>query len=162
MAKIFEIDNEVRQLMADAIDDLIDQIGKDCKLVYPPKLVPCTNCSLGRWKTGGPMPFTFGVCPLCQGQAVKATENSEVIRMLVSWNVEPDILMAAPVDLRHPNSIVRTKGYIGHLPKVKQCDHMQIVNVDPYIHYNFKLYSEPIDPGSIVQGRYFIALWKRI
>lgn len=152
------------QLVAttEVFDAMISQWGKSCRLVYPPKYVECTNCSLGHYKTGGPMPFNFGVCPLCNSNGTKATEVSENITMIINWMPSPFKYPLANINIRTPSAKIESKGFIADLPKILQCDHMIILNVDGYQHFKFELEGEPGDRGSIVQGKYFTVLWNRV
>ncbi len=169
MGKLFTITEEIRDIARDGIDDMIDQLGKDCKLVYPSVKTDCPNCvfdpttnrSTGRYKTGGPRPFPNGtICPVCRGAGRLDSTETDIIRMLCKWNPKEFIPLAGSLQL--PNSIVRTKGYITDLPKVLRSKKMILqLPIEPYIRYTFDLQGEPIDAGNIVQGRYFIAIWKR-
>ena len=66
MGKIFTLSDDIKSVVTDALDDLITELGKDCRLVYPPRFVPCGNCiydpiagkSSNHWKSGGPIPVS--------------------------------------------------------------------------------------------------------
>ena len=44
MAKLFSLSTDVKTIAQNAIDDLIDQLGKDCLLQFPPIQEYCVNC----------------------------------------------------------------------------------------------------------------------
>lgn len=170
MGKLFEIPEDVLETAQDGFDDILDQLGKSCKLIYPAKFIECTNCiydpigkkSSNRWRTGGPMPFHAGACPQCNTQGRIATENSETITMTINWT--PGRHNVPLTNVRVPiGYVIQTRGYMTDYPKIKQCEDMIILGeVEPYGHFKFKLDGEPTDPFQFVPGRYFIANWKRV
>jgi hypothetical protein len=156
------LDNTQLIHVTEVFDAMINQWGKTCKLVYPPKYVPCSNCEFGTYKTGGPMPFTFGLCPMCNSNGTKAEEVSENVILLINWRPSIWEYPILNTNIVKPNNSIETKGFMSDLPKILQCDHLVILNVDGYKHFKFKLNGEPVDQGSVVQARYFKALWNRI
>jgi len=162
MVNFIEITSDIIDLVRGTQDDIMNQLGKTCTIFYTPKLIPCANCVNGVWITGGPMPFTFGVCPLCNSKGVIAQEVTENIIMLLNWTPRNWNYPIKSIEVREPNGLLQTKGYLTDAIKLRNCQYMQITGVDGYSHYTFKLLGEPIDPGTIVQSRYFIAEWQRI
>jgi hypothetical protein len=169
MGKIFTITPKIRQIAQDAIDDLIDQLGKECRLLYPAVTIDCPNCifdpttnrSSGRYKTGGPRPFPANtICPICRGAGRLPSENSEIVRMLCTWN--PKEFTILPGNIQIPNSYVQTKGYMRDVPKILRSKKMVIqLPIEGNIRATFDLVGNPVDPGNIIQGRYFVALWRQ-
>lgn len=173
MAEIFEITEEIRGLARSAINDLINQLGRDCRLVYPPKVTECTTCvnnlagkgnqtNYGIWRTGGPAPHSMNTgCPVCNGAGTITTEVTEVIKMLVSW--DPKEFKIYDPEIRLPQGSILTKTFIYNLPKIKMCQEVIIEpTIEPYTHFRFKLAGEPIQPGNIVQGTFCVCFWARI
>ena len=168
MGKIFTITDKIRNIASDAIDDLIDQLGKDCELIYPSLKTDCPNCiydpitnrSTGRYKSGGPRPFPHGtICPVCRGNGQIESTHTDTVRLLCQWN--PKNFYVGPGAITIPYGSVLTKGYMTDLPKILQSKRMIIqIPIHPYIRATFDLWSAPIDAGNIIQGRYFIAVWK--
>lgn len=170
MGRLFELPDDFTETAQDGFDDILDLFGKQCKLVYPARFVECVNCaydpigkkSSNRWRTGGPMPFHAGSCPMCNGDGRRATENSETIVMTINWTPGRNVTFLT--NIRVPiGSIIEARGYLTDVTKIKQCEEMLIVGeMAPYSHYKFKLESEPVDPFQLVSGRYFGVLWKRV
>lgn len=172
MGQIFTLDPEVVTIMEYAINDLILYLGKNCKVVYPAKMTPCNNClrdpiggkSKNIYTHGGPMPFPFGsICPLCEGAGGLAGEEvSEIIRVIVHWN--PKKYMNTQIDnLRLKNGVISIKGHIDDMPKISMMEYfIPHVELAGYGDYRFRLSSEPISQGNIVQGAFFTALMDRI
>lgn len=170
MGRIFTLTEDIRQIAKDAIDDLIDQLGKNCRLIYPSVETDCPNCiydpttnrSSGRYQAAGPRPFPNGtICPVCRGAGKLSADSSEVIKMLCQWN--PRNYQQLPGNIQVPNSVLQTKGYLTDMPKVMRSRKMVLeIDIEQYNRFTFELWGEPIDQGNIIQGRYFIALWKRV
>ncbi len=175
MGKIFSLDDSIKATIQDALDDLLVNgaeggLGKTCLLVYPPRYIRCENCvldpnsgrSVGRWRHGGPMPFSASRCPMCQGEGRKAEEVSEEMTLLCNWDARKFVTPIPNVQLRAPYSLVETKGYLKDLPKLIKCDHMVFqIPVSPIVRQRFKLVGEPSDRSNIIQARYFVAVWER-
>lgn len=171
MGKLFTLDSATKSTIQDALDDIIAEFGKDCRLVYEGKWAACVNClidatsgkSTNRWRTGGPVPFQIGVCPQCKGTGRRAEEVSESVRFKVEWEPKNFEYPVEGLDLRVPHSVCQIKGYLSDLPKVNRCDHIIIQTpIEGIIQARFKLYGEPISPGNIIQGRYFVAALKQL
>jgi hypothetical protein len=173
---LFTLDS-IKPIAQDAIDTLILQLGKPCRLIYPPVLKACPQgCPLpagGKqatdvWRTGGSVrPGNLSVCPLCGGSGQLATEASEVITLLCNfnpkeWFLNNQIGQDTNLAVRVPDGHCLTKGFLTDLPKIQRCTSAVLaMNVEPYIRYNYQLDSEPLDTSNILQGRYFQAMWKR-
>jgi hypothetical protein len=167
MAKIFELTQDIKDIAQNAIDDLIDQLGKTCKLVYPQITTPCPNCiydpskqkSSNFYKAGGPIPFSSGICPYCGGKGNLATRATEDVVFLCQWNPRHWFISA----VRVPDGFVQVKGYQTILSKVVRAEYIEMQTpLSGSQYFRYKLDSEPIDQGNIIQGRYFVALLKRI
>jgi hypothetical protein len=132
MAKIFEITDSIRQIASNAIDDLIDQLGKDVKLVYKPIFVPC-DCArdlIGRkgphvWQTGGPSNVAGPTsCVLCNGTGKKEIVATDNIKLLCNIDIKGfETLPETDIRVRQTGNVVRTKGYVADMPKVVKCDY---------------------------------------
>lgn len=171
MPKIFTISSDIKQIAQNAIDDLIDQLGKDCLLVYPPLPESCVNCiidpignkSSNHWTNGGPMPFPNGsICPLCNGSGYHFEETTKPIKLLIS-NDPSQWFVKMPAGLQVPGGTIQTKGYVSDLPDVLQARKIIVqVSLEPMIRFTYELAGEPIDQGNIIQNRYWVAMWNRV
>ena len=172
MAKIFEITSDIKKIAQDAIDDLIDQMGKNCRLIYPPKFESCSCNSATNpgskpstySRHGGPVPISsMGICPLCNGTNKRQTEQSSIIKLLCTWEVKDFYEPFKNIAINQPNSYLQTKFYLSDAPKIMQSIEMVMqIDIEGYIQHRFKLNSKIIDPGNIVQNRYGICLWQQI
>lgn len=153
----------------DAVDELITNnfIGKACSIYYPPSRDVCPNCTVvklasgssNQYKTGGPVPFTHGICPYCGGVGYKETESSESIRLRVYWN-KRDWAKVAP-QIQVPEASVMTIGFLTDLTKCLQANYIILVTEQSGLEqYRFTLAGEPF-PHGFGKDRYFIAYWKR-
>ena len=171
MAKLFTLSADVKKIAQDAIDDLIDQLGKDCLLLYPPLPEFCVNCELdpignkssNHWTNGGPMPFPNGsICPMCNGSGYHFKESTKSIKLLIA-NSPSEWFVKIPAGIQMPAGTIQTKGYVTDLPDVLQCRKLIVqISLEPLVRYVYELKGEPIDQGNIVQGRYWVGLWNRV
>jgi hypothetical protein len=125
-------------------------------------LDPIGNKSANRPRTGAPVPFTAGQpCPVCSGAGRIQTSATEDVVLGVNWNPKKFVLpIPASVDLRVPNAVCETKGFIALWPRLAKCDHLIVdLAVEGFSRQKFKLAGQPGSPGNIVQGRYVHAVW---
>lgn len=171
MGILFDISEDIRQIAADAITDLIDQLGKDCDLIYPPIYVSCPNCifdSIGNkssnyWRDGGPLPFPDGsMCPYCNGVGQHAQEVTKTIKVLVN-SVPKEFMKNLPLNLQVPDGMIMTKGKMEDLADVLQSRKMVVqTNLSNILKLTYELRGEPIDTNNIAQGRFWSAYWWRV
>lgn len=172
MANIFSLDAAVKQVIQDALDDMLADgadggLAKRCLLVYPARRTACVNCvidprtgrSTGRYRQGGPSPFE-GRCPVCGGEGGLSEQASEELVLGCSWDSRR-FATPCPPGVRAPCSLVETKGYLRDAPKVLKAEHLVLQLPASVIRKRFKLLVEPGDRSNIIQGRYFHAVWEQ-
>ena len=168
MPKILNIPVDIKTAISDCLDDLITLMGQTIVLQYPPKKGFCPNClfsgidnrSTNRYKSGGPMPFQVGTCPLCNGTGYRDEAQSEAIQVLVAWT--PKNFFIQPTNIALPDCDIQTKGYVSDVPKIMRCVEMKVMGLDGYVHQRFTRTGEPNDINNIVQGRFAVTKWKRL
>lgn len=149
-------------------DDFINNnFGVNCILEYPPKETACDNCvydsinrrSSNRYKTGGPIPFTFGICPWCDGAGFKQIPVSTTIKMRIYWSRKDWVKIGIPVNI--PDGAIQTIGFMSDLSKIKQAERV-LVNSDisNIMQWEYILLGEPI-PHGFKYNRYFLAYWSK-
>jgi hypothetical protein len=170
MPDLFVITDDIRNLAQGAIDSMINQLGKPCKLIYEPARTPCTNCYLdattnlssGQYNGTGPIPFTRGKCPVCGGAGYlpEEVERFDVVTMTVIW--QPKAYRYFGPDVQVPDSLIILKGYVADLPKVLQAKYV-IPDYQNQVYQSsrFVKWKEPHPQGSIVKNRYFRSFWQR-
>lgn len=174
------ISDEIRSTAAAALDSLLAPaeeggLGKHCDLLFEPRRVRCPNCywsaaegrSSNHYKPGGPQPFPDGgLCPVCVGKGVLLTPVRQDIVLLCNWN--PRTWVALPgmnpanVNVEVPGGMLQAKGFMKDLPRVLQARKMVVQKpIEGINQYVYALDGEPIDPGNILPGRYFLSMWRR-
>lgn len=158
---------EIRQIAHDYLVALFEALKKPCKLVYPPKMIPCSACtpdatgkkSSGFWKDGTRI---RGVCSYCGGNYFKAQEVSESVFFLTQVDTKKFEKFPFEVPLRDPGGLLQIKGYMEDLPKVLKCEYLiHDLNMQPFIEQRYKMVGEPISPSNIVKNVFFVALFER-
>lgn len=172
MGTIFTLTPDILGPVTQLFDDTLNELGRTCKIVYPPKLLGnCPNCiydpignkSSNKWLDGGPIAFPNGsVCPVCGGTGGEAIEQSDTIKLLIHW--QPSTWGQTKIDnLRLSKGLIKASGFLTDLPKVLQAEYLiPDVNIEAYRHYRFRLSAEPISFNNVVRDRYFDSLWERI
>lgn len=171
MGKLFTLDAATKAVIQDALDDIIAEFGKNCRVVYPARWAACVNCvndpvgrkSANRWRHGGPLQFPAGTpCPLCSGQGGhQADAPTEDVRLKVEWEPLRFWVPFPGLDLRAPHSVCQTKGFVWDLPRLQKADHLLVqLPVEPYVQTRMRAISSPVLPGNIIQDRYVIMTWE--
>lgn len=172
----FEIlDDGIKKIAKDAFDSLLQPfaeggLAKKCKIVYPPKMSLCNNCepspignkSSNKYLHGGPIPFPIGsICPACGGNGYIAQEASEDMYFTTKIIEKPYFQLG--IDVNVPDGLLRIKGFIRDLPKLKRADYiLHDIDMSGYLNRKYKMYGEPTSKSNIVQGEYFEAYFIRV
>lgn len=164
------ISSSFKQLFTNAIDELLSDTGLTvpCRLIYAgTKQTICINCnfnaatgkSSGQYKTGGPIPFSAGVCPYCRGTGKTIDEQTETLYCAVIWDSK-QFLGKFPVD--NPNEFVQTINKVTSYDEIKRANKIIIdTDLTIYLKNQFERVSEPsfVEFGS---SSYIFTTWKRI
>ena len=171
MGRIFTLTAPIKAVITQALDDLITELAKPCRLVYPPRFVTCANCvfdpigqkSSNHWINGGPMPFADGMnCPLCNGNGRIAQEVSTPINLLCAWEPKAFFHPIPNLNIRAPYSVVQVKGYLTDMPKILECSYLVFETpIEGLLRKKFVLMGQPGDRSNIIQGRYFVATFEQ-
>lgn len=165
----FSIPSDVLDKHEWVSDFFIDSLGKDCTLVYPPKVSRCPNCyidprtgrSNNRYKAGGPRSFPNGtICPWCGGAGKSQKEATENVKLRIYWS--PKEWKDLGVDIDSSDGMAQVIGYMTDLPKIEKAQYI-ILNkeVQGYTRFSCQRFGEAT-PWGFRQNRYFIQFVKRI
>lgn len=183
MADLFTLTQDIRDIGEQAINALINQLGKTCKVIYESGLgQQCPNCffdvanqrSTNKYNGTGPRAFTSGKCPVCRGSGFlpETTTSSDTLILLIDWQPKSWTLIDTLTSLQGvtPNGgkiskgdLVSAKGYIADMPKVIQSKYIILDYQNAkYENNRFMLWGEPVVQGNIVQTKYFNCFFARI
>lgn len=150
-------------------DDMLSNpnIAVKTKLVYPEKKEDCPNCvynplqgnSSGKYQTGGPIPFTYGICPYCHGKGtINSSPPSDIINLRVYYD-KASWRKIANIEIQDGGAMVI--GYIKDLPKITQA--ITIIpsyEIKEYGERKYSLDGEPL-PWGLSKDKYFVGALKR-
>lgn len=169
MGKIFTLTPAILAVTKTALDDLITELGKDCRVVYPPTTEPCPTC--GGAQTHGPggepAPRDW-VCPGCDNAGTRTVEASETVRMLLAtdpavWFYRPRPYTQIPPGSEVPGGTLQTKCSIAYRPKLLKADHIVVQpELQPAAQWRYQLDGDLIDVSNILKGTYVVGLWRRV
>ncbi len=183
MADLFVITPDIRLIGEQAINALINQLGKLCQVVYEAGDVQqCSNCffdtpnqrSTNRYNGTGPRLFTSGKCPVCRGSGYlpDTTVETDTLTLLIDWQPKSWTIMdnLTPLQGTTPGAgkigkgdLVSAKGYIADMPKVIQAKYIILDYQNAkYENNRFMLWGEPVVQGNIIQTKYFNCYFARM
>ena len=161
MAITFSIPTSIITLHEKACADIIAQLGKSCKLFYPPLRNTCPNCTGGYTYIGGPYPFQNGMpCPYCNATNIVESEiTPDTITMMVYMNPK-DFIKYQEFNLNIPSSAIQSRGLMSDLNKVQRCNFMQIMSIDGIETLRYKKVGEAVPFGLMLREE-FLQMWDR-
>jgi hypothetical protein len=152
------------------IDSFIDSLGKNCILVYPPKIVECPNCiydinterSSNVYKDGGPFSFLNGeICPLCGGEGRSVLPQEESIKLRVYWSPKDWVKLTTKPIVNIPNGVAQVIGYMSDLHKIEQAENIVLdVDSSSIRRWTMKRSGQAVPWG--FQRRYFVQFLERV
>jgi hypothetical protein len=152
------------------IDSFIDSLGKNCTLIYPPKVSECPNCifdvneqrSSNIYKDGGPYQFSAGsVCPMCGGEGRSTLPQEETIKLRVYWSPRDWIKLSSPPIINIPNAVAQIIGYMNDLSKLERAESIVLDDgITSIRRWTMKRSGQAIPWG--FQRRYFVQFLERI
>lgn len=164
-----DIPDGVFQAYEEFADDFINSnFGVTCELIYPARRIFCANCafdpigqkSANRYKSGGPMPFYFGNCPMCAGNGYIEDRATDTIKLRVYYSPKDWIKVANSVDTS--NASAQVIGFLSDMPKFERAD--EILTNKPQENYQEWRFTRLGDamPHGFKQRRYFVAFLQSI
>ncbi len=146
-----------------------DACTVQCELSYEgSQWEDCPNCiqnvlmgnSSSTYQAGGPIPFSFGECPYCNGRGRIEPEKVETIYVLPVWNSNQWIGTTANVQA--PNVDVQTMTVIANYARIETASTIRIdTAISGYGTQKFARQgdSEPCGFGS---SAFIITNWKKV
>lgn len=164
-----QITNDLIGIYQGRIDAIINQLGKNVRLQFPPRRSPCPNCvfdairnrSTGIYITGGPRPFQRKrECPWCKGRGFEEIVVEKCIKCLVRWN--PRDIREYGISLKDHKDVVRFKTFATEFDDLERAQ-TAISNYDirGQLTLRVRLIRPPILTG-LRDSRYCISFWELI
>ena len=164
-----DIPTQLYDLYHSFVNDMIlKNFGQDCKIQYPDKLSLCPNCyqdtftnkSSNIYKPGGPVSFTAGICPWCNGEGYLKTEEFDIIKLRIYHSKRNWI--SIPINVEIPDGTVQVIGFMIDLPKLQLANHILLhIDAEGYTRQRYTVFSEPYPHGLGSTRKYFIAYLRR-
>ena len=149
-----------------AIDSMINQLGKNLFINFPPIVEPCVNCffdsvrrrSTGIYIPGGPRPFKRGrQCPWCKGRGFEETPNTKCIFGLIKW--DPKEILNYGIDVSDYSGVVRVNTFLTEAVDIIKA-RTAVIDYDQKepLRLRTKLLKGPV-PVGLREDRYCVRCW---
>lgn len=149
-------------------DAMINELGIDGLIYYPPIKLECENCyyvaslpglsSSNIYKPGGPYPFSEGeFCPYCEGKGFRENVTTDSIKLRAYFDKKSWSKIRVPIGIK--DGSVWTIGFMSDLIKVQRAAYITLPS-DAVTPFSYTLIEEPI-PWGIGRNKYFSAFWER-
>lgn len=161
----------LKALHKNMIDALLEDtaLTVECILIYADtKFSPCPNCifntsmdkSSGKYKSGGPIPFTNGACPYCNGVGKTKTESTEPIFLMPIWD-SSKWLLSNPA-LKVADIALQTMSSMSVYNKLMRCSKIKIsTKITKFGIPEFTRVGHP-EPLGWGDDNFIITSWKRV
>ena len=163
------VSDSIIQIYQDGIDTLIDQLGKNNKLIYDSTIIDCLHCVVdplgnkpnSRFKPGGPINYSDGYrCPYCGGDGKTEQENFEILKVLIQFR--PKDYKKFNISVQNPSALVRTKSFMTDIIKIQKAkEAIMDVQINDILKIKCRKLRDPI-PRGLKETRYAITFWERI
>lgn len=164
------ISAEFKQLHIDMITEVIRGSSVICSLVRGnTKFTDCPNCvydsvnqrSSNRYQSGGPIAFTFGVCPYCHGIGKVPSEQISTISLAPIYDYKHWVPGLA-ANVQSPYGFVQTLSLFNTYDDLKEAKEIIIdTSINSQVKARFERYQEP-QPCGLGSSSFIMTLWKRI
>lgn len=155
------IPDSVFDAYQEGVDWMIDNLGVNAKVVYPPIKEECPNCYMTSlpgvgatniYKPGGPYSFVGGICPLCNGEGFKEIETSEIIKIRTYFDKKSWNKVVPTIGIHNGDALLI--GYLSDMPKLQNMSHIHLASdISGYSQKSYVL-STDIMPWGIKKRRY--------
>lgn len=155
----------------EVVDELLSNPATSfsCKIYYT-NVIECTNCMFiygqasNLYKDGGPEPFSFGICPVCNGKGVLEIQTTEDIRLRVheyTKSKQSQNYKLLNKNVQNIEGLLEIRGKKEDIPKLLRSSKILVASDETqYGTFFYKLASEPLPHG--FGYSYFFALIERI
>ena len=164
------ISDEFKQLHVDMITEVIRGCSVECTLIYgDTKFTDCPNCiyspltgaSSNQYETGGPIPFTFGKCPYCNGKGKLATESTVDINLALIFDFK-SWLPGLSTPIQSPEGFVQSLSLFDTFEDLKNAKELVVKDgIEEYVRFRFERHGEP-EPCGLGSHSFVTTMWKRI
>ena len=156
----------LQDLHKQIIDSTFNGLTVECTLHYSStKYEECENCifdpiggkSSNKYKTGGPIPFSHGMCPYCHGEGKRIITEDELVYLQPIWNSKDWY----NVNINIAEIDVQTMSKIETYPQIKRATSITIDNtIKNYGVPDFIRVGDP-EPIGLYQSSHIITSWRR-
>jgi hypothetical protein len=164
------INSTFKQIFKERIDSMfgINGLSLPCKLISKDrKKTQCPNCitdpingkSSGRYKSGGPINFSYGqLCPICNGIGFTHNTTEEVVDLLVVHDYKKWINFNTNINIA--DGYIQTIAKFSDLSKLQKANTLILDYSAGYIPSNEYIRDSEPQPIGLGNTDYLYVFWK--
>ena len=163
------ISDEFKQLHIDMITEVIRGSSVSCTIIFGgTKFTDCENCiydvvgkkSSNQYQSGGPIPFTTGICPFCSGIGRIPDEQTETISLCPIYDYKSWIPMN--VSIESPMGFMQTLSLFSTYSTLVRAKEIIVdSSITNVVRSRFQRYGEP-QPCGLGSSSFVSVMWERI
>lgn len=164
------ITDEHKQMHVDAITEVLRACSVTCTLEYGTRSIDCPNCiydsrtgkSTNRYQTSpaGPIPFTFGVCPYCNGEGKLLQEETQSVDLCPIYDYQSWYPMT--IRIESPLGFVQTMSPFSLRKQLIRAKSIIIdTAIDTSTRPRFERWGEP-EPCGFGGSDFIVMMWRRV
>lgn len=162
--------NTFKQYHVDMITETLRCCNVTCTVITGvTKYTDCPNCifdpianrSTNRYQAGGPISFSVGLCPYCNGIGKIPDEQTETVTLCPIYDYKSWIPQIES-NVESPEGFVQTLSLFSTYSTLEQAKEIIIdTSIDTNVRPRFERYSEP-QPCGFGSSDFIVTMWKRI
>jgi len=164
------ISDAFKDCWTDAITELVRGCGVTATLIYGvTKFTDCPNCiydpiggkSSNRYETGGPIPFSFGICPMCAGVGKIPDEQTATVLVMPIYDYKSWI-PGITSNIQSPYGFVQTLSAWSTRDEIRRAKEILIhVGLDSDEKARFERHALP-EPCGLGNDEFIVTMWRMI
>lgn len=151
--------NKLKNTYQSKMDEMIENMGKNCRLLFPAKLTNVNSNFNDPTRNRGTLRPDYSATSDDQ-KPVKTVPN-ENIKALVEWNPRKSTLIEN-IKIVEGENYIKIKTYIRYADEIERCEFL-IPNYDSErIHQTKYRLVRSINPRGLVEDKYISSYWQEV
>lgn len=150
---------KMKSIYQTQMNDMIDNMGKDCRLVFPPKITNVNSNFNDPTRNRSTLRPDYTAST--DGNKPIVTEKTVNFKALVEWNPRMAMMMN-DIKVIEGENYIKIKTHIRYADEIERCDFL-IPNYDSErVHQAKYRLVRSINPRGLVEDKYISSYWQEI